>query len=72
LFNSVIIGVNIMLDFLKGKKTYIMAALMLAVNAAYQMGYIDKNTHDALMQLLGAGAVATVAAKMNRIDNKVQ
>lgn len=56
-----------MFDFLKGKKTYIVAVLMVVVNVLYQMGTIDKNTHDALMQLLGAGAVATVAAKINRL-----
>ena len=59
------------MDWLKGKKSYIVAALMVAVNVAYQMGYIDKNMHDSLLQLLGAGAVATVAAKMNRVDKQV-
>lgn len=51
---------------LKGYKTYIVAALMAAVQIAYFMGTIDKETADMLMQLLGAGAVATVAAKINR------
>lgn len=60
-----------MIDFLKGKKTYLVVALIFAVNAAYGAGYIDKETRDTLIQLLGAGAVATVAAKVNRVDKKV-
>lgn len=61
-----------MLDFFKGKKTYIVAFLMVVVNGLYMSGTIDAATRDALMQLLGAGAVATVAAKVNRVNKRVE
>ena len=60
-----------MLDFLKGKKTYLMAVLMASVTVTYNLGYLDKATYDMLMALLSAGAVSTVAAKMNRVDKQV-
>lgn len=51
---------------LKGYKTYIVAALMGAVQVAVIMGYISQDLANELMKLLGAGAIATVAAKLNR------
>lgn len=54
------------MQWLKGKKTYIVAALMVVVHGLYFQGTIDKETHDYLMQLLGAGALATLSAKINR------
>lgn len=60
-----------MRDFLKGKKTYLVAFMMVIVNGLYYSGQIDKATHDMLMGLLGAGAVATVSAKINRMDDRI-
>jgi hypothetical protein len=60
-----------MIDWLKGKKSYIVSALIAAVQLAFMMGYIDEATRDALLALLGAGAISTVAAKMNRISKKM-
>ena len=60
------------MNWLKGKKTYIVAFLMVVVNGLYMSGQITKEMHDALMQLLGAGAVATVAAKVNRVNKRVE
>lgn len=57
-----------MLNWLKGKKTYIVAALAFAVNVAYMMGYITEEMRNELLALLGTGAVATVAAKINRLN----
>lgn len=59
-----------MLNALKGYKTYVVAALMIAVQGAKAMGYIDEATADALLKLLGAGAITTVAAKINRITER--
>ena len=61
-----------MIDFLKGKKTYIIAFLMVAVNALHVAGTIDTATRDSLLQHLGAGAVATVAAKVNRTNKRLE
>lgn len=56
-----------MFDFLKGKKTYIVSALMFVVQTLYTSGKISFETYQMLMGLLSAGAVSTVAAKINRI-----
>lgn len=59
-----------MINWLKGKKTYIVAVLAVAVNALYYTGKIDKATFDVLIGLLGAGAISTISAKINRIANE--
>lgn len=51
---------------LQGFKSYIVAALAAAVTVAHMLGYIDEAMFQSLMALLGAGAVTTVAAKLNR------
>ena len=60
---------------LKGYKTYIVAALTAAVTLLHSLGYITTEMYQSLLALLGAGAVSTVAAKINRIqfdiDNKL-
>ncbi len=53
---------------LKGYKTYIVAAMIAALSLAHQMGYIDEATFQNLLALLSAGAVSTVAAKINRLS----
>lgn len=60
-----------MFDILKGKKTYLIAILMATVQGLFYAGVIDASMRDTLLQLLGAGAVATVAAKVNRINNRL-
>lgn len=55
-------------DMLKGYKTYIVAALTAIVTLLHSLGYIDEAMYQALLALLGAGAVTTVAAKINRIQ----
>lgn len=57
-------------EMLQGYKTYIIVALGIAVNVAAMMGYIDEATRNSLLALLGTGAVGTVAAKLNRINNR--
>lgn len=54
---------------LQGYKTYIIAVLIGALTVAKALGYIDQVTYDTLVSLLGAGALGTVAAKINRINN---
>ena len=56
---------------LAGKKTYIVAALAAGVVFAFSMGYIDESTYQTLLGLLGAGGIATLGAKGNRIEQKV-
>lgn len=59
------------MNWLKGKKTYIIAALMLIVQGLQMSGTITPELANELLKLLGMGAVATVAAKMNRVDKQV-
>lgn len=61
-------GVKEVRTVLKGYKTYIVAALTAGVMFLYSMGYIDETLRDTLLGLLGAGALGTVAAKINRIQ----
>jgi hypothetical protein len=57
---------------LKGWKTYIVAALTAVVTVTYSLGHISEEVYKALLALLGASGLATVAAKINRIDTKVR
>ena len=56
------------MGFLKGYKTYIIAALTAALTLAHSLGYIDEATYQTLLALLGAGGLSTVAAKIARIQ----
>jgi len=57
---------------LHGYKTYIVAVLLAILAALKALGYIDEATYQALIALLGAGAVSTVAAKINRIQTEIK
>lgn len=47
------------MDFLKGKKTYLVAALFALVTFAYSMGWIDEHTLQIVQgALLPAGLAA--------------
>jgi hypothetical protein len=61
-----------MLKFLQGYKSYIIAAIIAVLAGLHAMGYIDEATYQTLLALLSAGAVSTVAAKMNRIQQDVK
>lgn len=57
-----------MITMLQGYKTYIVAICMAALVAAKTLGYIDEETYQRLLALLASGGVATVAAKINRLN----
>jgi hypothetical protein len=54
-------------DMLTGYRTYIIAALYAVISAGEMLGYIPKTLADQLRELLAGGALATVAAKLNRM-----
>lgn len=60
-----------LVEQLQGKKTYIMAGLIGIVTVAKYLQWIDDETANTLLGLLGAGTVATVAAKVNRVEDKL-
>lgn len=57
-----------MFDWLKGYKTYVIAVLTATVTLLHGLGYIDEEMFKTLLGLLGAGAITTVASKINRIE----
>lgn len=63
-------GIREVRILLTGYKSYIVAVLAASVTALHALGYIDDALFQTLMGLLGAGAVGTVAAKINRINPK--
>ena len=67
-FWTTLFGIREVKVMLQGYKSYIVAALTAAVTVAHMLGYIDDATYQTLLALLGAGAVGTVAAKINRLN----
>lgn len=61
-----------MFDFLKGYKTYIVAILSAIVSLLHATGKIDDAMKQMLLELLAAGAITTVAAKINRIQKNIR
>lgn len=49
-------------DFLKGKKTYLFSALIALVVFAQQMAWIDAEMSAVLLGLFGAGGLASLRA----------
>jgi hypothetical protein len=65
-------GIEGIRNMLQGIKSYLIAAVAAAVTIAHMLGYIDESTFQSLMALLGSGAVAAVAAKLNRATNQAK
>lgn len=60
-----------MITMLQNYKTYLVALLMGALTVMKALGTIDEETYNTLMALLASGGIATVAAKINRINKKL-
>lgn len=54
------------MNFLKGKKTYIIAGLIGVVTVAAALGYIGDETKITLIGLLGGGGLATLRAGVSK------
>ncbi len=48
------------MDKLKGKKTYIIAAVMAIATALQYLGMIDTAVYQSIMTMLGVGGIATL------------
>jgi len=59
------------IELLKGKKSYIISALTVTLGILHMTGKIDDGLYQSLLALLGAGAVTTIAAKINRLNNSI-
>lgn len=51
---------TLIIDFLKGKKTYIVSFAIALVAFSFSMGWIDADTAMTLYGLLGAGGFAAL------------
>lgn len=51
-----------LLEYLRGKKTYILSGLGVVVVALWALGVIDQDTADKLLVALGFGSVAALRA----------
>jgi hypothetical protein len=60
------------MGFLKGYKTYIIAALTAILTLLHSLGYIDEATFQTLLALLASGGLTTVAMKINDIKNNIK
>lgn len=50
------------MDFLNGKKTYLVAAGLALAVFAFNVGWIDKATHDTIVGILTAAGLASLRA----------
>ena len=48
--------------FLSGKKTYLLAGGGAVVTMAWLLGWVDRDTYEAVMAFLGFGGLATLRA----------
>lgn len=58
------------IQMLKGYKTYLIAIATAALAIAHALGKIDDALYQSLLALLGAGGIAAVGAKINRLNGK--
>ena len=55
-----------MIEFLKGKKTYLIAILIGIASTFHYLGYIDTQAYTAILGLLGAGGFASLRAGISK------
>lgn len=61
-----------MLSKLKGWKTYISVLLIVAVAVLKHFEIVDESTYEMLVTILGAGAVASLRAGVNKAEEKAE
>lgn len=66
-----VISIREVKEMLSGYKTYIVAILTAVVTLLHSLGYIDETLFQTLLALLGAGAISTVAAKINNVQKSI-
>jgi len=60
-----------MFKFLDGKKTYIVAFASAAVVALFNLGYLEAQTANSILALLGATGYATLRSSQAKIEDKI-
>ncbi len=61
-----------MLAFLNGKRTYLVAAVMIVVAVLKAMGVIEASTYEAVMGLLAALGFGALRAGVERAAGEIQ
>jgi len=54
------------MDWLNGKKTYLIAIAIGAVSVVHQLGWIDSAAYTTIVGLLGAGGLGTLRAGVEK------
>ncbi len=54
------------LEFLKGKKTYVLAVAGAVVMGLWMAGVLDQEAADALLAMLGFGSIAALRAGIQK------
>ena len=54
------------MNLLKGKKTYLAAVGIATAGAAYALGFIDQDTMNAIVVMLGGGGLAALRAGVEK------
>jgi hypothetical protein len=57
------------MEWLRGKKTYIVTILAGLVLAGYLLGWLDEKTTDALLVMLGFGGLAALRAGVRKVED---
>lgn len=60
-----------MIEFLKGKKTYILAIGAALTVLAYQLNYIDVTTANTILAYMLPAGLITLKAGQNRVEQAV-
>ena len=55
------------MEFLKGKKTYIVAGAAMLVVGAQLLGFVDTDTANQALAALGFGAIVTLRAAVAKV-----
>jgi hypothetical protein len=60
-----------MIEFLKGKKTYLVAAAMVVLSGLKAMKYIDESTFNWISMVLMSGGFVTIKAGQARMEENI-
>jgi hypothetical protein len=57
-----------MINFLSGKKTYLLGLGALVVLAAYFLGYVDEAVANNILTVLGFGSIISLRAAISKVE----
>lgn len=60
-----------LIDWLEGKKTYIIAILIIITALLHYLDIIDQDLFELLLTMLIGGGASTLSAKINKVNKKI-